>query len=251
MSALLPAGIDPTGAAALVLLSVFTSALSASVGIGGGVLLLAAMTFVVPIEALVPIHGVVQLGSNLGRVTLLAKDVAFRLIVPFTIGCVLGAVIGGLLVTDLPENLLLLIIGVFVTATTWLKLPPLGRGERGILAAGGLFATILTMFVGATGPFVMMLMRQSGLSHAGLVATTSMGMTIQHALKVSAFATLGFAFGAWVPLIAAMIAAGFVGTFIGARLLKSLPEASLKLSLKIVLTLIGAQLILRAVSDFI
>ncbi|WP_108663847.1 sulfite exporter TauE/SafE family protein [Acuticoccus kandeliae] len=248
---LLPAGIDPLGAIILIVLSSLTSALSASVGIGGGVTLLAAMTFVVPVEALVPVHGVVQMGSNIGRAALLAKDVALRLIVPFTAGAVVGAIIGGMLVTDLPEHVLLLIIGLFVVITTWVKLPPLGRGERGILAGGGLLATILTMFVGATGPFVMMLMRQAGLSHAALVATTAMGMTVQHGLKISAFATLGFDFIPWLPMMAAMIVAGFIGTFLGAKLMKRLPEASLKLALKVVLTLIGVQLVLRALSDLV
>ncbi|UOM36507.1 sulfite exporter TauE/SafE family protein [Acuticoccus sp. I52.16.1] len=249
MSALLPDAVAPLGAVFLIVLSFFTSALTAAVGIGGGVVLLAAMTFVVPAVALVPLHGVVQLGSNTGRAIVMARNVALRLIVPFGLGAVLGAVLGGMLVVELPAQVILLAIGVTILLTTWMKLPPLGKGERGILAAGGLLATCLTMFVGATGPFVMMILRQSGLPHARLVATHAMAMVIQHGFKVVAFTALGFAFADWAPMMALMIAAGFCGTLVGARLLNKLPEATLKRALNIVLTLIALQLIVRSLVE--
>lgn len=243
---LVPPAVDAWGALALVVLSAFTSALSAAVGIGGGVTLLAAMTFVLPVPALIPVHAVVQLGSNVGRLGLLLKDVAWRLLAPFVAGGLVGAAAGGALVTELPEEAMLLLIGVFVTVTTWVKIPPLGRGERGVIAAGGALSTLLTMFVGATGPFVMTLFRNSGLAHRALVATNAAAMSVQHILKMAVFGVLGFAFGAWVPLMAAMIAAGFLGTVAGARLLTRLPERSLAVALQVVLTAIGVQLIVRA-----
>ncbi|MEM6762274.1 MAG: hypothetical protein AAF615_05310, partial [Pseudomonadota bacterium] len=66
-AAFLPDGVAPAGALALIAFSVITSAVTALLGIGGGVLILIAMTFVIPIEALIAIHGAVQLGSNAGR----------------------------------------------------------------------------------------------------------------------------------------------------------------------------------------
>lgn len=248
---LLPDGIEPMAAGMLVVASYFTSLLTASVGMGGGVALLAAMATVVPVAALVPLHGVVQLGSNTGRAFVMLGDAATRLLLPFTLGAVVGAAVGGAVVTDLPEQAILFAIGVFVLLTTWVKLPALGHGEAVAVGAGGAIATVLTMFIGATGPFVMALMRQSGLSHRGLVATTAMAMTVQHALKVVAFGVLGFAFGEWLPLMLAMIAGGFLGTLTGARLLDRLPERALQIALKAVLTAIGAELAIRAVIDYV
>lgn len=242
---LLPAGIDPWAAGALIVLSCFTSLLTAAVGLGGGLLMLAAMTFVVPVEALIPVHGVVQLGSNLGRSFILARSAARRVLVPFAFGAVVGAAVGALVVTDLPIGVLTTLIGGFVLVMTWVKLPPLGRGETGVVGIGGAVATVLTMFVGATGPFVMALFQQSGLSHRELVATSTVAMTMQHSLKTMAFGLIGFAFAAWVPLMAAMIVAGFVGTTIGARLLDTLPEKSLKRALKFVLTAVAVQLLVE------
>ena len=243
---LLPAGIDPWGAGLLVVLSFFSSLLTAAVGIGGGVTLLAAMTYVIPVSALIPLHGVVQLGSNTGRAIVMMRSAAVRMLVPFAVGAVIGAVVGAALVTDLPEATILFAIGAFILVTTWVKLPPLGRGQAGIVGAGGFVATVLTMFIGATGPFVLALVRQAGLTHRGVVATTAAAMTVQHTLKIIAFGALGFQFGAWTPLMAAMVASGFIGTLLGARLLDTLPEKSLRLAMKIVLTGIGAELVFRA-----
>lgn len=247
MELLLPPSIALWQALALAAFSVLTSGITAAVGIGGGVLMLAAMAQVLPVPALVPVHGVVQLGSNVGRAALLAKSAAFGLLVPFALGAAVGAAIGGMVVTDLPAPVLLIAIGGFVTISPWLKVPPLGRGERSVMAGGGLVATILTMFIGATGPFVTALIRPAELSHRGLVATVAAAMTLQHTLKTLAFALIGFAFAPWAPLLALLIAAGFVGTFIGTRLHSRVPERALRRALDVVLTLVGLQLLARGV----
>ncbi len=249
--AFLPEGIGWGATLALMLVSMLSSALTAAVGIGGGVVFLVALTFVVPIEALIPIHGMIQLGSNAGRTIVLSRQVSFRLLLPFVLGAIVGIAIGAALVTDLPEAAILLSIGLFVTITTWVKPPPFGRGQPAVLAIGGGGASILTMFIGATGPFVMAMMRQTGLSHIGLVATNGAAMSVQHALKVVAFGILGFSYLPWLPLVAALIACGFVGTLVGARLLHALPEQALRTALKVVLTVLGVQLVLRGVLDLL
>lgn len=247
----MPPGVGLSAALALVALSTLTSMLTASIGIGGGTLLLAAMAQAVPVAALVPVHGVVQLGSNTGRAILLAKSTAWALIAPFAVGATLGAAIGAAVVTQLPAAVLLLAIGSFVLVTTWIKMPAFGQGERAVLGLGGAVATFLTMFVGATGPFVVALLRPAIAVHRCLVATTAVALTLQHALKVTAFASLGFQFAAWAPLMAAMVVSGFYGTFMGTRLLGRLPEMALKRALKVVLTALGLELAVRGVSGLL
>ncbi len=59
----LPEAISNSQAIILVITSLLTSMLTAAMGIGGGVLLLAVMASIVPVAALIPVHGLVQLGS--------------------------------------------------------------------------------------------------------------------------------------------------------------------------------------------
>ena len=70
-------------------------------------------------------------------------------------------------------------------------------------------------------------------------------MTAQHGLKIIAFGLLGFGFAPWLPLIAAMVAAGFVGTLIGSRLLGRLSEHRFELIIKTLLTVLALDLVLR------
>lgn len=74
----------------------------------------------------------------------------------------------------------------------------------------------------------------------------AVAMTAQHALKGAAFAALGFAFLDWAPLMAAMIATGFLGTLAGSRLLGRLPEAFFRAAFRWLLTLLALDLALGA-----
>ncbi|MEM8689778.1 MAG: sulfite exporter TauE/SafE family protein, partial [Pseudomonadota bacterium] len=62
--ALLPPAIEPVWAALLIAVSAVTSFVTASLGLGGGVILLAVMALIVPGPAIIPVHGAVQIGSN-------------------------------------------------------------------------------------------------------------------------------------------------------------------------------------------
>ena len=53
--------------------SFIASLFTASMGLGGGTLVLATMAIILPPTVLIPIHAVIQLGSNGGRVALMLK----------------------------------------------------------------------------------------------------------------------------------------------------------------------------------
>jgi uncharacterized protein len=244
---LLPANVSPVVFLLLVVISFFTSALTAAFGIGGGVAMLGALAGTVPPAMVVAVHGVVQLGSNLGRVIIQRAHILWRPTLLFTIGSLVGAAVGALVFVALPERLLLALLGVFILVMTWLPKPRIpGLASTGMLI-GGFIATFITMFVGATGSFVQALFLPMGLDRKTLVASHSACAAIQHGLKVLAFGFLGFAFQDWLPLIIAMIASGLLGTWLGTKLLERLPEALFQKILKGILTLVALDLLRRAV----
>jgi uncharacterized membrane protein YfcA len=243
---LLPSGVSPGVAALLVAVSFFTSALTAAFGIGGGVAMLAALAGTAPPALVVAVHGVVQLGSNTGRALLQRAHVLWPQVARFTLGSLVGVALGAAVFTALPERVLLGLLGGFILLVAWLpRLSVPGLSSAG-MAAGGAVATFLTLFLGATGPFVQSILLPLGLSRHQLVATHAMCMTIQHALKVAALAVIGVAFFGWLPLVALMVAAGFAGTWAGSRLLDRLSEAVFRSVLKWVLTLVALDLLRRA-----
>ncbi len=245
---LLPDTVSLTVFLLLVGISFLTSALTAAFGIGGGVAMLGALAGTVPPAMVVAVHGIVQIGSNMGRVIIQRSHVLWRPTLIFSLGSVVGAIAGATLFVNLPERLLLALLGIFILIMTWIPKPKIPGLESTGMLIGGFIATFITIFVGATGSFVQALFLPLGLEKRVLVASHAMCMTIQHGLKVIAFGFLGFAFQDWLPLMAAMIVSGFLGTWLGTRLLDRIPQNLFEKILKGLLTVVALDLIRRAIS---
>ena len=245
-ASLLPPGVSELAAAGLVALSLFTSALTAAAGIGGGLVLLSVLASFLPPVIVIPIHGVVQLGSNAGRAALLRQQIDRRILLPFALGSLLGIAVGARLFVALPTATLQIILGLFILASVWLpKLKASSIPDRAF-AVVGLVGSFCTMFVGATGPFVASFITPDRLPRHAVVATHAACMTLQHTLKVFAFGFLGFAFLPWAPLLVAMIGAGFLGTVLGRRLLDRLPHHVFARVFKVILTVLALRLLYAA-----
>jgi uncharacterized membrane protein YfcA len=161
----------------LIAASLVTSFITAAFGIGGGVVLLAFLALVLPPVALIPVHGVVQLGSNGGRVAIMSKHVVWRPILPFVVGALIGAAIGGLVVVQLPSWLIQLALGIFIIWAVFAKLPAI---QQRYILMGGAVSSFLTMFFGATGNFIAAMVKSMNLDPVPHVATHSLMMTFQH-----------------------------------------------------------------------
>lgn len=71
-------------------IAVLTSTLTAVTGIGGGSLLIASMPGFLPNAAIIPVHAIVQLFSNLSRALFAYKNVCWNYVIGFLAGSVLG-----------------------------------------------------------------------------------------------------------------------------------------------------------------
>ena len=111
---LLPPAMPLLDAGLLVTASLVTSLISAAFGIGGGFTLIALLALLLPPAALIPVHGIVQLGSNAGRVGIMLKQVVWRPVMPFVIGTVTGAGLGAVVLVQLPPWAVQLALGVFI-----------------------------------------------------------------------------------------------------------------------------------------
>ena len=252
LAALLPTGMEPWVAALLVVASCFTSAITAVFGMGGGIAMLALMGLFVPVASLIPVHGAVQLGSNTGRAWHQRAFVRMDIAKPFIAGSVVGAILGVFLVVQLPDALLKLVLGGFILLLTWAKIPGIDRLSKAGLAVASVVAALLSMLVGTTGPLVAVLLaRFLDNDRKALIATSAVAMTAQHLLKIIVFGAAGFAFWEWMPLIAAMIVSGFIGTRYGTSLLERMPEATFRKWFSIGITVLALDLVRRGMMAFV
>ncbi len=244
-------GLDATDFIILTGVSFLGSFITITLGIGGGVLVLATMAQILPPTVLIPVHAVIQLGSNTGRMILMRRDIVRSLIPSFLIGTILGAALGAKLVISLPTSLLQLVLGLFILYAVWApKLRASAPGKRTFFAVG-FGASLATMFVGATGPLVATFVSAACPERKNYAATHATLMTLQHGLKMVAFGVLGFAFGPYIPLLVVLVACGYAGTWIGKHILLRLPEKAFRMGLKIILTLLSGRLIYVAALDYL
>jgi uncharacterized membrane protein YfcA len=239
-------GLGEGATLALVGLSFLTSLITATFSLGGGSLLIAAMTLVLPPLVVVPVHGFVQLGSNAGRALVLRAHIQWQFILWVSLGAALGSLIGGGFANLLPERWFAAAIGLFVLVTTWLPQGQFMARSPPVQFVGGAVVSAVGMVVGAAGPLVAAFVR--GIAdRRQLVATHAMLNAIQHVFKVMVFVALGFAIGDYLPLILVMVVAGFAGTAVGSRMLTRVPEHVFRLVFRILLSLVALELIRRAI----
>ena len=245
---LLPPAMSLLDAGLLVAASLVTSFISAAFGIGGGFTLIALLALLLPPAALIPVHGIVQLGSNAGRVGIMLKQVVWRPVMPFVIGTVTGAGLGAVVVVQLPPWAVQLALGVFIIWAVFAKLPPI---QQRYILFGGVVSSFLTMFFGATGNFIAAMVKSMNLDPVPHVATHSLMMTFQHFVKVLIFGLIGFQFGPYIILIIGMLISGFIGTIIGSRFLTKAGGRYFKPVLNTILFLAAARLIWAGVEGLL
>jgi len=233
----------------LMLASFATAFIGVFTGAAGGVVLLGLMAMVMPPLALIPVHTVVMLGAGVTRTMIMWRNVMRPAVVPFLIGSVIGAAAGARVFVALPTAWLQLILGGFILLVTWM--PDLGRfgAVRGRFAVLGFFTTFLGVFVSATGTLLAPFLASATPDRRVHVATMGALMTIAHLAKIAAFGFIGFAITSYVPLMAAMIATGAVGNWIGEMALHRTSEQRFRLVLQITLTLLGLRLIWGAAAE--
>ena len=236
-------GVDAWLFAELALASFATTMFGVIVGTAGGLVLLAIMAFIFPPAILLPVHTFIQLGAGASRALMLWRWVMRPTVLPFTIGAVVGAALGARIFVSLPEGWLQGILGAFILIVTWL--PRFGRmgSVRNRFALLGAAATFLGIFVSATGTLVAPFVLSASPDRRNHLATLALLMSIVHTIKLAAFAALGFAIGAYLPLVVAMIATATLGSWVGAVTVDRIPERAFRLTVQVILTALAIRLI--------
>jgi uncharacterized membrane protein YfcA len=229
-----------------------TAVLSAIVGLAGGITLLAVMLLFFEPLVVLPVHGVIQLVSNLSRTWFQREHVEAGILQWFAVWMIPASIVGLWIGSALPAEVLKVAIGVFVLLATWkprwllLGIDPTTIDpRRRFLALGGCVG-FLNMTVGATGPFAAPFFLNTGLSRHALVGTKAATQALGHTIKVVLFGLAGFAFFDFALPLAALCACVVLGSFVGSKLLDRVSERVFDRLYRGVLTAIALRLLLSA-----
>ncbi len=233
----------------LALASFCTALFGMVTGAGGGPILLALMAMVLPPAVLIPVHTVVQLGVGSSRTLFLRGYILWATLPPFIAGSIVGAALGAPIFVSLPGPALQAIVGGFILLIAWM--PKFGRvgPEVGRFALLGAVATFLGMFVSSTGLLLAPFVAAISPDRRNYAATTATLMAMAHIVKLVAFGLMGFAIGAYLPLMGAMIGTAALGNWVGRRVLVRMPERIFRVVLKTLLTALALRLLWIAARD--
>lgn len=184
-------------------------------GVGGGVLLISCLPGRVAPAAVVPLHGLAILVNNVCRSLLDWKCIRWRIVAHFLIGALIGALAALPLLHRLPVERVPQLLGAGILAVTWLPCRAFGPRLPAPFFLCGLVQTFLSMFVGATGPLVMLFFLNRGFSRDELIAHNAIVNVGADLIKMLGFLYLGFAYVDFLPQIAVLAGGMTTGAFAG------------------------------------
>jgi uncharacterized membrane protein YfcA len=228
------------GAAALI-----TATISGMIGMGGGMSLLGVMTAILPASVVVPTHGVAQLTSNFTRTFAFLKHVKLKLYGIYAPFLLVGAGLATWLYDGEKMAWFKPGIGAFILIfLVWRRFSPKLRAPPiWVYPFVGTATGLLTVFVGATGPFIAPFFLRDDLTKEQIIGTKAACQATGHALKIPAFLYLGFDYAAHWPLLVVLCAGAVVGTFLGKWLLGKLTQRTFVWIFEIVLAALAVYLI--------
>ncbi len=243
------------GSVTLIVLGIaalLTSALSAIIGMGGGMLLLAVLFSFLSHGEAIPTHAAVQIASNGTRVLAYLRNVHWRTVGRFCVGALPGSALGFVLLSSLGrledrDPYLKTAVGVYILIATFVPKP-----KRAAMVAKwwdfpliGLVAGTAALTVGAIGPLIAPLFARRDFVKEKLIATKAVCQLTLHILKIPAFYVLGtFDLPSLGVLTAVMVAAVIPGTLLGRRVLKHVSDRHFVTLYRVALTVSGAKILI-------
>jgi uncharacterized protein len=229
---------------ALCILTCATSALSAATGLGGGSILVIVLAYFFPSHALIQLHAVIQVTSNVSRLSASYYEIPWQRLKLLGIGSLTGVfaciTTGDILSSTVLEVLLPFAI-IFLTWSKELQrtspytLPNLDYWWRDILL--GFLASCSSTFFGVSGPLLSACLVHSLPRDELVLSVAVINMSI-HLLKIIGFLFFGFPLLDWIGTLFPLCSAAVVGSYIGTSIRHWLNQARFQLSIKIVITIL-------------
>jgi uncharacterized protein len=242
--------VDPWTVVLVGVGALVTSALTAILGFGGGMVLLALLLLWVDPLIAIPLQSAIQVVSNGTRTVIRRRDVEWPIALRASALLLPAGALAMPLVVRAPSALLQAGIALTVLLATWIpertgaELPaPSPRGWLGVGAAIG----ALNVVVGATGPLQAPLFRAATSSRLGFVGTFAASQVAGHAAKIALFGVAGFAPTRYAAAAVVGIVGVIVGTHLGSRVLDRMPEERFRSLYLAAITAVGIYLLVDAV----
>jgi uncharacterized protein len=246
--------IDPWFLVAVCTITFVVSMAATLAGFGLGVTLTPIFALVYPTQLAVMLVAVVHFLNNLFRLGLFRKHFDRDLVRRFGVLCVAGAFIGSFSQGFIQSDWLKVVMGVLLLFLGGVQLIPGGKGwhfPRRFDRAGGLIAGTMGGLVGSQGPIVAGFLVNYSVPKEVFVATSTLITVSIDAARVPVYLWTQWdvVVVRYWPLLLAVTACGYLGTYLGRRLVHGISQASFRSFVNGLVAIMGAVMIGQGASQ--
>ncbi len=229
----------------ILLGSFLSTAISSAFAIGGGFVMIAILSTVLPISALVPVHSAMMIGLSLSRSWYFRKDIHWPIVVPFVIGAAVGAVAGTSIYIDLPELFIAVAVAILMLLAVWLPDIKFKREIPHPFVLVGLIHSFLSALFSFGGLFQPVVMR-SKLNKLQITATLAAGLMFMNIFKITGYTSFGFDYEPYVAVVVLAVLISFPAARAGKAMLHRISEKQFRSVFRIIMTVFALRLLYRA-----
>jgi len=243
-------------AAFVVCMAFVTATLSGVFGMAGGLVLMGALAFVLPVQAAFVTHGILQLVANGWRSILHRKYVRWDIVGWYALASLIAGLVVAFLSFTPSKPLLFLLLGL-VPGLTWLpqKWINLDAAKPPQAFVSGLTVTGLNLTAGVAGPLLDIFFVRTELTRHAIVATKAATQVFAHLAKILVYGTsllAGKQVGMpplWVFVLA--IPLSMFGTVVGGWILNRMSDVNFKRWTRWIVTAVGISYLIQAAQLFL
>ncbi len=212
---------------------------------GGGLLLLGFIPSFLPPAATIPVHGVVQLVSNISRAYFSWRHIRWQVFTPYILGGVVGTACFAFVLKSISLAYLPLFIGGYILLSQWSNIFNRLVAKLESFALLGFIQVGLSLFSGTIGPVHMVLLHKRYDDKDDIVATAAGLMTVKHGLKIVAFIVIGVELWHYLDVMVVMSLAAIGGSYLGTRLRGKTQNKQFRWVLKLLLSVLAIKMIIE------
>lgn len=168
----------------LLLTAWFTATISSIAGFGGSLIMVPVAAYTIGVKKAIPILTVAWMMGNFSRAAFGYKDIRWKPVLLFCLGAVPAAIWGARVFVELPTQIVMKIIGVFLLGILTMRLLNIKYAvpEKWFVVFGAVVG-FLSAIAGSAGPIGAVAFLSLNLSPASYVASEAVTAVVMHLTK--------------------------------------------------------------------
>lgn len=229
----------------IILVSVLTtSILSGIIGMGGGVILMGVLVYLLPISQAMILHGITQMFANGSRSYFHWSHIKWRVLNTYLLGSLLTLSVFFFVAIQVEKSIFYILLGLLsITGFFIPKHLHLNILNRKTAFWCGAAVTGSQLLVGVSGSILDLFYLKSNLNRFEIVATKAVTQTIGHFIKIIFYGYIFYMESAEVSLpiwnYIVVIPVAVVGTKLGSNILHRIDDHLFLKFSKILMSLLG------------